>query len=133
MFDVGFSELCLIALVSLLVIGPERLPKVARLAGFWLGKTRSMVASVKEEIKLELQAEELRQIFKEQAGLQDDCMDAGGTTPRTGEVEQRMEQLPRAMQGAIAEAQQMLDETSDTLKSSIDQPPADNTKQHEPK
>jgi hypothetical protein len=44
-----------------------------------------------------------------------------------------MEQLPRAMQGAIAEAQQMLDETSDTLKSSIDQPPADNTKQHEPK
>lgn len=69
MFDVGFSELCLIGLVSLLVIGPERLPKVARLAGFWLGKTRSMVASVKEEIKLELQAEELRQLFKEQSGL----------------------------------------------------------------
>ena len=102
MFDVGFSELCLIGLVSLLVIGPERLPKVARLAGFWLGKTRSMVASVKEEIKLELQAEELRQIFKEQSALQDDV-------------------------------QQMLDETSDTLKSSIDQPPADNAKQHEPK
>jgi sec-independent protein translocase protein TatB len=77
MFDVGFSELCLIGLVSLLVIGPERLPKVARLAGFWLGKTRSMVASVKEEIKLELQAEEMRQIFKEQsAGLQDDYIDA---------------------------------------------------------
>jgi sec-independent protein translocase protein TatB len=71
MFDVGFSELCLIGLVSLLVIGPERLPKVARLAGFWLGKTRSMVASVKEEIKLELQAEEMRQIFKEQTGLQE--------------------------------------------------------------
>ncbi len=70
MFDVGFSELCLIGLVSLLVIGPERLPKVARIAGFWLGKTRSMVASVKEEIKLELQAEEMRQIFKDQADLQ---------------------------------------------------------------
>ncbi|MFA6164122.1 MAG: Sec-independent protein translocase protein TatB [Methylobacter sp.] len=71
MFDVGFSELCLIGLVSLLVIGPERLPKVARLAGFWLGKTRSMVASVKEEIKQELQAEEMRQIFKEQSGLKE--------------------------------------------------------------
>ena len=71
MFDVGFSELCLIGLVSLLVIGPERLPKVARLAGFWLGKTRRMAASVKEEIKLELQTEELRQIFKEQSGLDD--------------------------------------------------------------
>ena len=57
MFDVGFSELIMIGLVSLLVIGPERLPKVARLAGFWIGKTRNMVASVKSEIKQELQAE----------------------------------------------------------------------------
>jgi sec-independent protein translocase protein TatB len=71
MFDIGFSELCLIGLVSLLVIGPERLPKVARLAGFWLGKTRIMVASVKEEIKLELHAEEMRQLFTEQSALED--------------------------------------------------------------
>ena len=35
MFDIGFSELVMIGLVSLIVIGPERLPKVARLAGFW--------------------------------------------------------------------------------------------------
>jgi sec-independent protein translocase protein TatB len=71
MFDIGFSELIMVGLVTLLVIGPERLPKVARLTGFWLGKTRSMVASVKAEIKQELQAEELRQIFKEQADLQE--------------------------------------------------------------
>ena len=69
MFDIGFSELIMIGLVSLLVIGPERLPKVARIAGFWIGKSRNMLASVKAEIKQELQAEELRQIFKEQAGL----------------------------------------------------------------
>jgi len=87
MFDVGFSELCLIGLVSLLVIGPERLPKVARVVGFWLGKTRHMVASVKEEIRMELHAEEMRQIFKEQSGL--------------------------------PEVQQMLDETTNTFKSSI--------------
>lgn len=108
MFDVGFSELCLIGLVSLLVIGPERLPRVARLAGFWLGKTRSMVASVKEEIKLELQAEEMRQLFKEQSGLQQDFMNAGD----------------RAMHGAIAEAQQMLDDASNTFKAAIDPFPA---------
>jgi sec-independent protein translocase protein TatB len=71
MFDIGFSELIMVGLVSLLVIGPERLPKVARLAGFWVGKTRSMVASVKAEIKQELHAEELRQILKEQADLQE--------------------------------------------------------------
>jgi sec-independent protein translocase protein TatB len=99
MFDVGFSELLLIGLVSLLVIGPERLPKVARVAGFWLGKTRTMVAAVKEEIKLELQAEELRQIFKEQSGLEGDSLDAGTR--------------------ATAEAQKVIDETSGTLKSSL--------------
>jgi sec-independent protein translocase protein TatB len=71
MFDIGFSELIMVGLVSLLVIGPERLPKVARLAGFWIGKTRNMVASVKAEIKQELHAEELRQILKEQSDLQE--------------------------------------------------------------
>jgi len=71
MFDVGFWELCLIGLVSLLVIGPEKLPAAARVAGFWLGKTRNMVASVKAEIKEELQAEEMRQIFKEHSGIED--------------------------------------------------------------
>jgi len=67
MFDVGFWELCLVGLVSLLVIGPEKLPKAARVAGFWLGKTRNMLASAKAEMQQELQAEEMRQILKEQA------------------------------------------------------------------
>lgn len=66
MFDIGFWELCLIGLVSLLVIGPEKLPKVARVAGFWVGKTRHMVAAVKEEIKEEFKEEELRQLLQEQ-------------------------------------------------------------------
>ena len=66
MFDVGFWEICLIALVSLLVIGPEKLPKVARIAGFWVGKTQSVVRSVKAEIQEELYAEELRQTLQEQ-------------------------------------------------------------------
>ncbi len=69
MFDIGFWELCLVGLISLLVLGPERLPKAARIAGYWVGKTRSMVAAVKTEIKQELQAEEMRQILKEQSGL----------------------------------------------------------------
>ena len=71
MFDVGFWELCLVGLISLLVIGPERLPKAARIAGFWIGKTRNMVASVKEEIRHELHEEEIRQILKEQSGLEE--------------------------------------------------------------
>ncbi len=72
MFDVGFWELCLVGLVSLLVIGPEKLPAAARVAGFWVGKTRNIVASVKSEIKEELQAEEMRQIMKEQATIENE-------------------------------------------------------------
>jgi sec-independent protein translocase protein TatB len=71
MFDIGFSELCLVALVSLLVIGPERLPRVARMAGFWIGKTRSVIASVKAEIREELHAEELRQALKQESGMKE--------------------------------------------------------------
>jgi sec-independent protein translocase protein TatB len=65
MFEVGFSELVMVGLVSLLVIGPERLPKVARVVGFWIGKMQQMVASVKLEISQELHAEEIRQLLKE--------------------------------------------------------------------
>ena len=66
MFDIGFWELCLVGLVSLLVIGPERLPKAARIAGFWVGKARHTMAAVKTEINQEFQAEEMRQILEQQ-------------------------------------------------------------------
>lgn len=69
MFEVGFSELLMVGLVALLVIGPERLPKAARVAGLWVGKARRMMAGVQAEIHAELQAEEMRQIFREQTGL----------------------------------------------------------------
>jgi sec-independent protein translocase protein TatB len=69
MFDVGFFELLLIGVVTLLVVGPERLPKLARTAGLWLGKARSMVASVKADIDRELAADELKKVMARQAEL----------------------------------------------------------------
>ena len=66
MFDVGFWELVLVGVVALLVFGPERLPRVAREAGLWMRKARSMVASVKSEIDHELQLQELQQTLREQ-------------------------------------------------------------------
>jgi twin arginine-targeting protein translocase TatB len=72
MFDVGFSELVMVGLIALLVIGPERLPKAARIAGFWLGKARRTIANVKAEIKQELQAEEMRQLLLEQQSIAED-------------------------------------------------------------
>jgi sec-independent protein translocase protein TatB len=60
MFDVGFSELALIAVVALLVLGPERLPKVARTVGALLRRARSSWQDVRGEIERELAAEDLR-------------------------------------------------------------------------
>jgi sec-independent protein translocase protein TatB len=66
MFDVGFWELLIIGLVALLVIGPERLPGLARTAGAWLGRAKRFVTDVKSEIDEELRTEELKRILKEQ-------------------------------------------------------------------
>jgi sec-independent protein translocase protein TatB len=67
MFDIGFWELIFILVVTLLVVGPERLPRVARTAGLWLGKARGFVTSVKADIDKELAAEELKRTLAKQA------------------------------------------------------------------
>lgn len=66
MFDVGFFELLLIGVVALLVVGPERLPKVARTAGMWLGRGRRFISTVKDDIDREIKADELRHILEKQ-------------------------------------------------------------------
>jgi sec-independent protein translocase protein TatB len=68
MFDIGFTELIVIGVVALIVIGPERLPKVARTAGHLYGRMQRYVSSVKSEISNEIQLDEIRragQSFKE--------------------------------------------------------------------
>lgn len=65
MFDVGFSELIVIGIVALVVIGPERLPKVARTAGHLLGRLQRYVSDVKADINREMQLDELRKLQAE--------------------------------------------------------------------
>ena len=68
MFDIGFSELLVIGVVALIVIGPERLPKVARTAGHLYGRMQRYVSSVKSDISHEIQLDEMRRVgqsFKE--------------------------------------------------------------------
>ena len=60
MFDIGFGELLLIAVVALVVLGPERLPKAARFAGLWVRRARAQWYSVKSELERELEAEDLK-------------------------------------------------------------------------
>ncbi|MDH5355315.1 MAG: Sec-independent protein translocase protein TatB [Gammaproteobacteria bacterium] len=66
MFDMGFTELVLIGIVGLVVIGPERLPAVARTAGKYFGRLRRFMSSVKSDVESELRADELRDILNKQ-------------------------------------------------------------------
>src|SRR5512138_2378752 len=62
MFDIGFSELVIISLIALIVIGPERLPRVARTLGHLAGRLQRYVADVKADINREIELEELRKM-----------------------------------------------------------------------
>lgn len=62
MFDIGFSEMVVIAVVALIVLGPEKLPKVARTAGHLLGRLQRYVNDVKSDINREMQLEELKKL-----------------------------------------------------------------------
>lgn len=67
MFDIGFSELLLTALIALVVFGPERLPQAARTAGLWIGRFRRVLADTRREVERELGADEIRrQLHNEQ-------------------------------------------------------------------
>jgi len=66
MFDIGFWELLLIGAVGLIVIGPERLPTVATLAGQWVGRIRRYARHMNSEIRQELESEHLKQVLEEQ-------------------------------------------------------------------
>ena len=65
MFDIGFSEMILIAIIALVVLGPEKLPRVARTAGHLLGRMQRYVNDVKSDINREIELDELRKLQKE--------------------------------------------------------------------
>src|SRR5215217_627200 len=65
MFDVGFSEIVVIAVVALIVIGPEKLPKTARTLGLLFGRLQRYVNDVKSDISREIQLDELRKLQQE--------------------------------------------------------------------
>jgi sec-independent protein translocase protein TatB len=66
MFNIGFWELAIIAVIALLVVGPQKLPELARQAGTWIGHIRRFVNSARADIERELGAEELRRALHKQ-------------------------------------------------------------------
>jgi len=81
MFDIGFGELFLIAVVALLVLGPERLPKAARFTGLWVRRARAQWYSVKAELENELADEELKRSLSQ---TRSDLMEARDSLAQGG-------------------------------------------------
>ena len=99
MFDVGFWEISVIGVVALIIVGPERLPGLARTAGLWIGKARRMISDVKRDIDRELKASEMGELKE-------------GLDSAKKEVEKAANNIKQAS-GA--------DEIGSTLKEAVDQ------------
>lgn len=101
MFDVGFSELVVIALVALIVIGPERLPRVARTLGALLGRAQRYVNDVKADIQREVDLDELKNV---RSTFQD----------AAASVEQSVSQVGQELQAAGESLQQSVSAIEET-------------------
>lgn len=116
MFDVSFSELIVIAVVALIVIGPEKLPKVARTLGALAGRMQRYVAQVKEEVNRDVRFQELQQLQQE---IQDTV-----TTTKSNVQSSLQESLDIASQDLAefkleAASPRAPDATSSTIKSTV--------------
>ncbi|MDD5388617.1 MAG: Sec-independent protein translocase protein TatB [Gallionellaceae bacterium] len=100
MFDIAFSELLIIGVIALVVIGPERLPKVARTAGQWLGKLNRYVSQVKQDIDRDIKLDELRKMQQEMKDTAQkyEIMAKNGARVAEETVEQEASQINKVMQ-----------------------------------
>ncbi|PHS27152.1 MAG: twin-arginine translocase subunit TatB [Methylophaga sp.] len=91
--DIGFWELLLIAIVALVVVGPERLPKLVRVTGLWMGRATASLQAIRTEISRELRAEELKQALNKTVDL-DELISMGSDSidsePTKGEAEKSL-------------------------------------------
>ena len=99
MFDIGFSELLVIAIVALIVIGPERLPKVARTLGHLFGRMQRYVNDVKADISREMELDELK---KMQSSMEDAARSFQSSVSQgVSEAESEMNRLAQDTQSAV--------------------------------
>jgi sec-independent protein translocase protein TatB len=117
MFDVGFSEIVVIAVVALIVIGPERLPKVARTLGHLFGRMQRYVNDVKADISREMELDELRKL---QASVQD----AAHAIEQT--VNKEITSTESELNSIASSAAQAMQPAADPAPA-IDAPPSDAT------
>ena len=102
MFDIGFSEILVIAVVALVVIGPERLPKTARTLGLLFGRLQRYVNEVKADINREMELDELRRLQREMQGAAREFEQSVNTA--ANEVTSGVREVERDLNAAASEA-----------------------------
>ena len=109
MFDIGFSELMVIGVVALLVIGPEKLPKVARTLGHLLGRAQRYVNDVKSDINREIQLDELKKL---QAEVTESARSLEDSVRKEYETARASVEVPA--QAAVAELNEAVQQVTQT-------------------
>ncbi|ARS47368.1 MULTISPECIES: Sec-independent protein translocase protein TatB [Pseudomonadaceae] len=107
MFDIGFTELLLVGLVALVVLGPERLPGAVRTAGLWIGRIKRSFNSIKAEVEREIGADEIRrqlhnerilELEREMKAMKQDILDTASLKPSSDADKSSVEPPPPAAQ-----------------------------------
>ena len=111
MFDLGFSELVVIAVVALIVLGPERLPKAARFAGLWIRRGRAQWHSVRSEFEREMAADELKRSLQEAKQAVRETEDSFRATGQ--QARQELQQVHDAVRDTAREADSALKPPAD--------------------
>ena len=118
MFDIGFSELMVIGVVALLVIGPEKLPKVARTLGHLLGRAQRYVNDVKSDINREIQLDELKKL---QAEVTESARSLEDSVRKEYETARASVEVPA--QAAVAELDEAVQHVTQTTVAPITEAP----------
>ncbi|MEQ1773124.1 MAG: Sec-independent protein translocase protein TatB [Burkholderiales bacterium] len=105
MFDIGFSEMIVIAVIALIVLGPEKLPRVARTAGHLLGRMQRYVNDVKADINREIELDELRKLQKE--------------------MQNTASSIEQSVKGQISSVESEFKQLSDSTHTALSEPVAD--------
>jgi sec-independent protein translocase protein TatB len=105
MIDLGVSKLALIAVVALVVVGPERLPKVARMAGNLFGRAQRYMADVKSEVNRQMEIEELKKFREESAAV--------------------LKDVENSISSVAKEANANLTDQADIFETNFEKPPLD--------
>jgi sec-independent protein translocase protein TatB len=113
MFDIGFTELLLVALVALVVLGPERLPGAVRTAGLWIGRIKRSFNSIKAEVEREIGADEIRrqlhnehilELEREMKAMKQDILTPSAKSEPTPESTQTTASPPATAEATTATA-----------------------------